>query len=188
MDFHWTEERVTLLRKLFADGLTFGEIARELNCTSRNAVIGKAHRIGLRGRKNPATSTPETRARSRKESVRSRSKAVDVPRLVRRGFNLKIVEAPEPPKMPTENANSVPLSQRKQLLDLHYQDCRWPYGDPGTPDFFFCGAVRENPYKPYCPAHNQAAIGRIVVVSPEERARRANQSIQNYRMQKRGRG
>ena len=53
----WTEERIEKLTKLWTEGLTASQIAQELGDVTRNAVIGKAHRLGLSGRPSPVTST-----------------------------------------------------------------------------------------------------------------------------------
>src|SRR4026209_1467277 len=58
----WTDERVELLKKLWADGLSASQIAAELGGITRNAVIGKVHRLGLSGRaKSPSSSVPRPR-------------------------------------------------------------------------------------------------------------------------------
>ena len=58
----WTDERVELLKKLWADGLSASQIANELGSVTRNAVIGKVHRLGLSGRaKSPSSSAPRQR-------------------------------------------------------------------------------------------------------------------------------
>src|SRR4026209_1674872 len=54
----WTDERVELLKKLWADGLSASQIAAELGGITRNAVIGKVHRLGLSGRAKSPSSTP----------------------------------------------------------------------------------------------------------------------------------
>ena len=70
----WTDERVELLKKLWADGLSASQIAAELGGITRNAVIGKVHRLGLSGRaKSPSSATPRPRkARTHTHMMRAR--------------------------------------------------------------------------------------------------------------------
>ncbi|HLI10567.1 MAG TPA: GcrA family cell cycle regulator [Alphaproteobacteria bacterium] len=60
----WTEERIAILRRLWAQGLSASQIAEQLGSVTRNAVIGKAHRLGLAGRPSPIKNTPEVAAPS----------------------------------------------------------------------------------------------------------------------------
>src|SRR5262249_27595615 len=131
----WTDERVETLKKLWADGLSASQIAAELGGITRNAGIGKVHRLGLAGRaKSPSS------AASRPRKPRAHSHMLRVGRSSIRG-NTALVHAydfdiePEPEFVD----NVIPLGQRRTLLELTEETCRWPIGDPGQPDFFFCG-------------------------------------------------
>jgi GcrA cell cycle regulator len=115
----WTDERVELLRKLWSDGLSASQIAAELGGITRNAVIGKVHRLGLSGRAKSASS-----AAPRQRKVRSE--------------------------------NIIPIGQRRTILELTEQTCRWPIGDPGSTDFFFCGG-NTIAGLPYCAYHSRVA-------------------------------
>jgi len=148
----WTAERVELLKKLWAEGLSASQIAGELGGVTRNAVIGKVHRLGLSGRAKPAgSSTP--RPRRPRVSGMSRSG-----RLLTSGANaLKAYHAPAPRRLlpPIENI-VVPISLRASLLTLTDAMCKWPTGDPTTEDFHFCGhKAREG--SPYCEYHSRVA-------------------------------
>src|SRR5438552_13569121 len=128
----WTDERVEMLKKLWADGLSASQIAAELGGITRNAVIGKVHRLGLSGRaKSPSSSVP------RQRKARSHSHMLRVPRPSMRG-NTALAHVfdydvdPEPEFVD----NVIPIGQRRTLLELNENTCRWPVGDPGSPDFF----------------------------------------------------
>jgi len=148
----WTDERVELLKKLWADGLSASQIASELGSVTRNAVIGKVHRLGLSGRaKNPSS------AASRPRKPRSTTQMLRVSRSSVRG-NTALAHAyeydfdPEPELI----ENIIPIGQRRNLLELTEATCRWPIGDPGTPEFFFCGG-NTLPGLPYCHYHSRIA-------------------------------
>ena len=148
----WTDERVETLKKLWAEGHSASQIAAELGGVTRNAVIGKVHRLGLAGRaKSPSSAAP----RPRKPRVASHM--MRAPRTSMRG-NTALAHAydldiePEPELID----NVIPLGQRRSLLELTEETCRWPIGDPGTPDFFFCGGPAITSL-PYCAYHSRVA-------------------------------
>lgn len=150
----WTDERVELLKKLWNEGLSASQIAAELGGITRNAVIGKVHRLGLSGRaKSPASAVPRPR------KPRASAALLRVARPTLRG-NTALARLPsyevEYEPEPESSAAIVPLGQRCTLLELNESKCRWPIGDPGAPDFFFCGgkAVEGSPY---CGHHSRIA-------------------------------
>jgi GcrA cell cycle regulator len=135
----WTDERVELLKKLWADGLSASQIAGELGGITRNAVIGKVHRLGLSGRaKSPSSSAPRVR--------KPRSHMMRVSRTSMRG-NTALALAFE---------NIIPIGQRRTLLELNEDTCRWPIGDPASAEFFFCGG-KPLTGLPYCSYHSRVA-------------------------------
>jgi GcrA cell cycle regulator len=149
----WTDDRVELLKKLWADGLSASQIAGELGGITRNAVIGKVHRLGLSGRaKAPSSSVP----RQRKPRAPSMFRA---PRPMMRG-NTALAQMPsydyDPEPEPELIENIIPIGQRCTLLELDQEKCHWPIGDPGQPDFFFCGG-KTNAGTPYCGYHGRVA-------------------------------
>ena len=149
----WTDDRVELLKKLWADGLSASQIAGELGGITRNAVIGKVHRLGLSGRaKAPSSSVP----RQRKPRAPSMFRA---PRPMMRG-NTALAQMPsydyDPEPEPELIENIIPIGQRCSLLELDQEKCHWPIGDPGQPDFFFCGG-KTNAGTPYCGYHGRVA-------------------------------
>lgn len=123
----WTEERVEKLRELWDKGLSASQIAKELaEGVTRNAVIGKAHRMGLASRPSPVKSDPakRTAATAKKKTA---------------------------PKKETVKAK-VPTTGKVTILDLTESMCKWPIGHPGEPDFHFCGKPSQ-PTFPYCANH-----------------------------------
>src|SRR5205814_1791123 len=149
----WTDERVESLKKLWSDGLSASQIAGELGGITRNAVIGKVHRLGLSGRaKAPSSSVP----RQRKPRAPSMFRAS---RPMMRG-NTALAHMPaydyEPDSEPEPIENIIPIGQRCTLLELDQEKCHWPIGDPGQPDFFFCGG-KTTTGTPYCGYHGRVA-------------------------------
>ena len=147
----WTDERVELLKKLWADGLSASQIAAELGGVTRNAVIGKVHRLGLAGRaKSPSSAAPRPRKPRAAHMLR-------VPRPSTRG-NTALMQAYDfdIEAEPAFVDNVIPIGQRRTLLELTEETCRWPIGDPGQPDFFFCGGQSITGL-PYCAYHSRVA-------------------------------
>jgi GcrA cell cycle regulator len=148
---NWTEERVELLKKLWAEGLSASQIAAELGGITRNAVIGKVHRLGLSGRaKTPSSAAPRQRKARPQTMLR-------VARPALRG-NTALAHAYEyePEPEPEIIDNIIPMGQRRTILELTEDTCRWPIGDPGSSDFFFCGG-KTSPGVPYCTHHSRVA-------------------------------
>lgn len=148
----WTDERVELLKKLWADGLSASQIAAELGGITRNAVIGKVHRLGLSGR---AKSPSSAAARPRK--ARAPGHMMRVNRPAARGntalaHSFEIEAEPEPEFVD----NVIPIGQRRTILELTEDTCRWPCGDPGSTEFFFCGGPALTSL-PYCAHHSRVA-------------------------------
>jgi len=148
----WTDDRVEQLKKLWEAGLSASQIAAELGNVTRNAVIGKVHRLGLSGRaKSPSTAVP------RQRKVRPAQQMMRVSRPMSRG-NTALAHAFEVEMEPDPIAydNVVPMSQRLSLQELSEATCHWPIGDPATTEFFFCGGKPLDGL-PYCNYHSRAA-------------------------------
>ena len=147
----WTDERVELLKKLWADGLSASQIAAELGGITRNAVIGKVHRLGLSGRANSPSS-----AAARPRKARAHPHMLRVSRPAMRG-NTALAPAYdyEAEAEPEFIDNIIPIGQRRSILELTEETCRWPIGDPGSTDFFFCGG--QTMTGPYCGYHARIA-------------------------------
>jgi GcrA cell cycle regulator len=130
----WTTERVQQLQRCVIAGLTCSEIADEIGVT-RNAVIGKIHRLGLspgrpRGRRPAALAQ-----RMRTAPAQARRPPTRIARILRAVAAGQTVL----PFQTTIEVPGVESALRCSLLDLPGGRCRWPLSDPGKPDFGFCG-------------------------------------------------
>jgi GcrA cell cycle regulator len=171
---HWTDERVELLKKLWSDGLSASAIAAELGSVTRNAVIGKVHRLGLSGRAK-AAAPPQPR---RPKPTRAPSHPMRTTAFIRGNTVLApdlapVVDAEPQPiaeHRPVEDV-IIPMSERVTIMELREQMCRWPLGDPGREDFRFCGG-RIAPGGPYC-GHHAAIAYQPVLDRRRDRERRA---------------
>ncbi len=156
----WTDERVELLKKLWNDGLSASQIAAEIGNITRNAVIGKVHRLGLSGRARPQSSAAP---RPRKApTTRPQGAGTSGQGLHTRGATA-LAALPQrqaeaaPEARPIENPDVVvPFSERVTIMELKESMCRWPLGDPTTPEFRYCGAKSEVG-TPYCLYHCRIA-------------------------------
>lgn len=139
----WTDERVELLRKLWTEGLSASQIARQIGGVTRNAVIGKVHRLGLSGRATPArVSTARISSQTRLKTTDTESVSSSY-----RASDLDTLKEPMSPPQPI-----LSPEERASVLHLTEHTCKWPIGDPGQRDFHFCGArVRQG--SPYCMTH-----------------------------------
>lgn len=156
----WTAERVELLKKLWNDGLSASQIAGELGGVTRNAVIGKVHRLGLSGRaKAPAQANKPRRNRpSAPAATPGNSRpSSSAPQTVG-ATALKMAPAPvaEPRPEAEPIAELVPISERATILTLTERTCKWPIGDPSSEDFYFCGR-QSDAGVPYCAHHCKIA-------------------------------
>ncbi|TLP46029.1 MULTISPECIES: GcrA family cell cycle regulator [Cohaesibacter] len=156
----WTDERVELLKKLWADGLSASQVAAELGGVTRNAVIGKVHRLGLSGRAKTTTTAPRAR-RSRPQSSRpARPSSGPAPTVgataLKADAKPQATPQPKAEQKPAVDAVVVPISKRATILTLTENTCKWPIGDPGDNDFHFCGCKSEQD-SPYCKYHSEIA-------------------------------
>ncbi|MGE7154662.1 GcrA family cell cycle regulator [Methylorubrum rhodesianum] len=156
----WTDERVELLRRLWDDGLSASQIALQIGGVSRNAVIGKVHRLGLAGRVKPIG--PAAAQGRRKDDLPAEVEVemvvVEEPTLPEPPAIVAHRPAPNFPLRPSPAPEPVALavSERVTIMDLRDSMCRWPMGDPTSPEFRFCGA-RSITGLPYCTQHAQVA-------------------------------
>ena len=139
----WTDERVELLKKLWQDGLSASQIAKQLGGVTRNAVIGKVHRLGLSGRAAP--SKPQRTVFKAPRPARPAAMVVTAPR--RMSDN-----SPTPPT-PVRYIDERPGTATVLTLGAHM--CKWPIGDPALDSFTFCG--RRSDEGPYCHEHAEVA-------------------------------
>lgn len=165
----WTDERVEHLKKMWLEGLSASQIAGELaNGITRNAVIGKVHRLGLSGRvKSPAPTPARTRAKlpagdtPRPEDEARPDDQVQSPVVPVTHGNLALAMEARPAPAPAPRSNGeevvVPISQRVSIMELRESMCRWPLGDPSTADFRYCGSKNHTGIGPYCAHHARIA-------------------------------
>jgi GcrA cell cycle regulator len=151
----WTDDRVELLTKLWGEGLSASQIAAALGGgVTRNAVIGKVHRLGLSGRAKPGANAAARPAKPRAVSPTppqldgGRTPPRDPEQLMRPTL---VVED----RWGVEQIE-IPESQRVSIMELRDSTCRWPLGDPSKPDFAFCGG-RAVSGLPYCGHHCRIA-------------------------------
>jgi GcrA cell cycle regulator len=163
-DTTWSDVRVELLKKLWSDGLSASQIAAEMGGVTRNAVIGKVHRLGLSGRaktSNPSTArvgarkpTPN-RTPSRPSMGGSGGHASHGNAALKSDIDPQHEEQPAPQEAPREDV-VVPMSERVTIMELRESMCRWPLGDPTSSEFRYCGSKSDGG-SPYCAYHCKIA-------------------------------
>ena len=152
----WTDERVELLKKLWSEGLSASQIASRIGAVTRNAVIGKVHRLGLSGR---ATTSRVKAHRPRPRLANPNKKIVPKSRYQQIGNPaLRALYQPdaEPFAQQFEELEIL-LAERKTIQTLGECNCRWPIGDPQTAEFHFCGKNKVTGL-PYCEFHARRAF------------------------------
>ena len=155
----WTDERVEQLKKLWSEGLSASQIASRLGEVTRNAVIGKVHRLGLAGRatvSRPKVMRPRKVANAAARPGKRPNKIMRFPSPG--GFPLPggTEGGPEPYARTFEEL-VIPLEERASILSLKETSCRWPIGDPQHDDFHFCGRGKLDGL-PYCEFHAHRAF------------------------------
>ena len=129
----WTTEREEKLRKLWDQGHTASQIAAMIGDTTRNAVIGKAHRLNL-----------SARAASKNSSLKNKNQISKIKKPERKSrlskFKSLLIDKNFEPENP------------KTLEKLDNNTCRWPIGHPDEKDFYFCGRSPEDNFS-YCKLH-----------------------------------
>ena len=154
----WTEERVEMLKKLWNDGLSASQIAARLaGGVTRNAVIGKVHRLGLSGRATTSRVTTARPRRPRQPSHPGRPSALPTAgatALKPQSYS-KPTPLPEPEPEPLRLVD-MPEGGRITILMLSDKTCKWPIGDPGSEEFCFCGHSPKAGM-PYCDYHARVA-------------------------------
>ncbi len=182
----WTDERVERLSTLWLEGRSASQIAAELGeGVSRNAVIGKVHRLGLSGRAVPPVDAAPPRIRD----IAAAELVIEAPAGVGTlcpepaPAEAVVAAAPHVPAMAAHTIDDVasildaaiepitvdlpalravkdvamPVSDRVTILELSGSMCRWPIGDPTSAEFRFCGC-RAVSTLPYCQEHARVAF------------------------------
>ena len=148
----WTEERVALLKKLWLEGLSASQIAKQLGGVTRNAVIGKVHRLGLSGR-----ATPSQPPRPAFKAPRPPRPAISSSSLAPRRIP-PVMTDPQPVYYVEEPGSAT-------VLTLGAHMCKWPIGDPSSDGFTFCG--RRIGDGSYCQEHARLAY------QPQQKGKRS---------------
>jgi GcrA cell cycle regulator len=121
---------------------------------SRNAVLGKAHRLGLAQGESKVASSPRPR-----KPTRPPAPAVEPPPqndLNPAPMTVSQLPAAQAAELPLREVAFVPRLEGVTIMELREGVCRWPLGDPTIPAFRYCGA-RAVEGLPYCPHHAQLA-------------------------------
>ncbi|MEM7267807.1 MAG: GcrA family cell cycle regulator [Pseudomonadota bacterium] len=184
----WTDERVEKLKAMWGEGQSASQIAKTLGGVTRNAVIGKVHRLGLSNRataSKPAGGAPaEAKAKSAaKPAAAPAPKPEPTPSAAPKPAPQPSARREPPPPTPAivedaqRTAEALAAIEKRakklDLLQLTERTCKWPIGDPATDDFFFCGLACA-PGKPYCEAH--VAVAFQPMSSRRDRDRNRNRS------------
>lgn len=176
----WTDDRVDTLKTMWGEGKSASQIAKELGGVTRNAVIGKVHRLGLSNRATPAKATtkeaakPKPAPRAKAKVAKTEAKAdagTTAPKQapvkeISRAKAIIPAGQPLPPQPSNSEISAEALaslveiekkSRKLSLMQLTERTCKWPIGDPATPEFWFCGHPSQ-PGKPYCETHVAVAF------------------------------
>ena len=173
----WTDDRVGALKKLWLEGQSASQIAKQLGGgVTRNAVIGKVHRLGLSGRAAPSQPARTVAATFRTARPRPAPAApAQQPSAPRR------LEAVQP--KPVEPAAPVPapipdLPGTATVMTLGAHMCKWPIGDPSSSEFSFCG--RRSSEGVYCVEHARVAYQPQVRRGSKESGSDLARSLRRY--------
>jgi GcrA cell cycle regulator len=163
----WTEERSALASERWLAGCSASEIARELGGTTRNAVIGRLHRLGLSGRDTPTRKSVRTGAQTRRRRRRQPISEVEaIERQRRRAVAAISIERCDNQAGPDLLR---PVHEMVKTVDLEQHHCRWVYGDgpflhcgltktPGTP---YCEFHAKRAYRPLQPTYHGTSVSRV---------------------------
>ncbi|URQ74449.1 MAG: GcrA family cell cycle regulator [Candidatus Ochrobactrum gambitense] len=172
---NWTDERVELLKKLWSEGLSASQIAAQLGGVSRNAVIGKVHRLKLSGRGKTTTAAPRSKkvntvaaaprpvTQHAGGSTHTTHTTTMRTATVTKTVGATALQMEYAAEVVTETVIKpasdvvVPISRRLTLLQLSERTCKWPIGDPLNEDFHFCGS-ESCESSPYCKYHSRMAF------------------------------
>lgn len=182
----WTDQRVALLRKLWGEGKTAAEIAKELGSVTRNAVIGKAHRLKLASRASPIQQN------NRKPVVAANNSSPTAPKkvAVKQKEKESAFNVPLEVLVTQDKSKSVAKASHEKaeysLAELTNSQCRWPTGDPREEAFGFCGGEALVGI-PYCEEHGKAAYqtstrNRVLKAEDFENTNNKNRAAQDEEM------
>jgi GcrA cell cycle regulator len=146
--FDWTDDRIESLRRYCAENRGYTEIGTILGC-GKNSALGKARRLGItNGRDQRWGGAPRKNQPPREPRLRNTTRIL----AKLNGHDPGLTETHAlPAELP---ADAIPVSQRRQLLELNGTLCHFPYGDPLEEGFFFCGGAAGSGL-PYCKFHHR---------------------------------
>ncbi len=146
----WTEDRIAVLKAGWESGMTASQIAEQLGeGVTRNAVIGKAHRLGLESRPSPVKGGDDASA-TPAPAAKVAAPAAAPP--AAKGVTPAPAEPTAPAPVVAKPVRRTGKAAKVTLLDLNERICKWPIGHPGEPDFHFCGKAVQTGF-PYCSEH-----------------------------------
>jgi GcrA cell cycle regulator len=160
----WTEQKIQALKDMWGHGYSASEIAKHLGGLTRNAVIGKAHRLKLSSRPSPIKREDEDRI-----GISSAVENVSLMKSSRKRVMLRPLPVlPVPPaivaKTPVKDVfrglEGIKRTEGIAVTKAGERHCRWPVGDPRSPDFRFCGCTAHEGM-PYCIDHARVAYQSI---------------------------
>ena len=158
LSMSWTDERVGLLKQLWLDGKSASQISTILGGgVTRNAVIGKVHRLGLAGRPKVSSvaSAPVRSSRIRVSPQRLGTQIAQRQRSIGNTALNYLHNYDIETEQDVECNVVLPMSLKVTIVDLKEAMCKWPLGDPATPEFRYCGASSID--APYCSFHARLA-------------------------------
>ncbi|MGE4611141.1 MAG: GcrA family cell cycle regulator [Paracoccaceae bacterium] len=176
----WTDDRVATLTKMWGEGNSASQIAKELGGVTRNAVIGKVHRLGLSNRATTTTAKSKAAPKAVKDAAKTKAKPKEPARVANPKSTTEIPTArdiprkrpiitagqPLPPQPSASEVSAEALAKvveiegqarKLNLMQLTERTCKWPIGDPATDEFWFCGHPVQVG-KPYCETHVAVAF------------------------------
>lgn len=169
----WTEQKIQMLKDMWGHGYSASEIAKRLGGFTRNAVIGKAHRLKLSSRPSPIKRdeegragmppdviTPIVRTSSRKRAMMRAMPPVALPSTIK------------PSKDSITALDALKRTEGIAVTKAGERHCRWPIGDPRSPEFRFCGCSAYEGL-PYCIDHARMAYQNV---GKKQRASAENES------------
>ncbi|NGM22970.1 GcrA cell cycle regulator [Roseomonas stagni] len=155
----WSAEAIERLRALWAEGHSTAEIGRRMG-VSKNAVVGKAHRLNLPARPSPIR-REAVAEKAAAAPVRSTRPAAPAPRSTLAPGPMPAAASPVPAPTPVAAAAMTAPAAATAVVRAFprlgsARSCCWPIGEPGKADFRFCSA-EAMPGKPYCTQHAAVA-------------------------------
>jgi GcrA cell cycle regulator len=191
----WTKERISLLIDLWTSGKSASVVAKEIGCISRNAVIGKIHRLGIANRINVKKITQKTKLKKEnsEKTVKTPSKNTHNnlnmssfdntfdKQSGRRNKNTLLKKQPSQRLNSrriifSHNPNAPDEFKKLSLFELKEGTCRWPSGDPKSKEFHFCGCQTHN-NAPYCDYHAKIAYTQIVKRDAKSEQKQINKDL-----------